>query len=141
MHLVFENTLPNMIKHWTNKFKGFDDALQPWNLDSTVWSAIWEASKNAGSTIPAAYGPRMPNTPADAIRWTSSQISFWAQYLAPTLLRRRFKFPRYHTHFVQLIKLINLCLQYKLKLTDIQLIREGFAKWVLDYEKYFTLSV
>jgi hypothetical protein len=83
MHLMFENTLPNMIKHWTNKFKGFDDAHQPWNLDSTVWSAIWKASQQAGSTIPSAYGPQMPNTPADSIRWTSNQILFWTQYLAP----------------------------------------------------------
>lgn len=136
MHLVYENLMKNLIMLWTNKFKDLDNSQQPFHLPKDVWNAIWEASKHAGNTIPSVYGPRMPNSPADSIPWTSSIMAFWTQFLAPTLLCRQFKNAAYHAHFIELVKLMNICLQFTMKRSDIDVVREGFVKWVLNYEKY-----
>jgi hypothetical protein len=39
--------------------------------------------------------------------------------------------PVFYKHFVKLIKLINLCLQFKIWRTDVVEIQKGFAEWVL----------
>jgi hypothetical protein len=138
MHLIYENLLPNLILFWTDDFKNIDVESQDYHLLNTVWETIWKISKQAGDTIPSAYGPRMPKSSADSIPWTSSIMSFWAHFLAPTLLRRRLR-PAYHQHFVELVKLMNICLKYNMDRADINIIREGFAKWVVDYEEYILI--
>jgi hypothetical protein len=135
MHLIYGNLLPNLILFWTDDFKDIDYDAQDYHLLNTVWETIWRISKQAGDTIPSAYGPHMPKSSADSIPWTSSIMSFWAHFLAPTLLQQQLH-TRYHTHFVELVKLMNICLKYNMKTTDIDIIQEGFAKWVIDYEKY-----
>ena len=46
---------------WTAQFKGLDHDDQDYVLMSTIWQAIGEATSNAGKTIPAAFGSRVPN--------------------------------------------------------------------------------
>jgi hypothetical protein len=83
MHLVWENLLPNLMRAWTND----DDASEGFHIRPKVWQAIWQASKDSRSSVPAAYGPSMPNSSADAIPWTADLCSFWTMFLGPVLLR------------------------------------------------------
>ena len=50
-----------MIYLWTTEFKGLDHDDQDYVLMPTIWQAIGEAIYNAGKTIPAAFGSRVPN--------------------------------------------------------------------------------
>ena len=66
---------------------------------------------------------------------TADSWSFWAQYIGPVLLRNCFQNDRYYKHFMDLIRLIKLCLNYDMESTDVKEIRDGFAKWVVEYEE------
>jgi hypothetical protein len=66
----------------------------------------------------------------------SKSWSFWALYLAPILLKDCFKKEEYYNHFVDLVKLLHICLKFKIAMVEIDQLREGFAKWVEDYKQY-----
>lgn len=51
------------------------------------------------------------------------------------LLRRRFENPVYYTHFVSHVRLLHLCLQFKISTADINTIEDGMAAWVQEFEK------
>ncbi|KIM89672.1 hypothetical protein PILCRDRAFT_84614 [Piloderma croceum F 1598] len=63
--------------------------------------------------------------------------SFWILYLGPVLLLLQFQCQKFYGHFVRLVQLLNLCLQFKLTDDDIEEIRVGFIKWVKDYEDIY----
>ncbi|KAJ7886593.1 hypothetical protein B0H14DRAFT_2697280, partial [Mycena olivaceomarginata] len=68
--------------------------------------------------------------------------SFWIPYLGPVLLRRRFKRPKYYRHFVQLVRLLSLCMQFEITDEEIETLRTGFIAWVEEYERiYFQYDV
>jgi hypothetical protein len=119
---------------WTDRFKGLDSGAEDYVLASSVWSAIGRASEAAGSSIPAAMGPRPFNGATDLVRWTADSRSFWTLYLAPTLLERRFKKEKYYQHFIDLVVLLNTCLKFDYTTHDVNAIRNGFVKWVDEYE-------
>jgi len=135
MHLIFENLLPNLISHYTGNFKGLNCGSESYELPADVWSAICEAGAASGKTIPSSFGARIPNIEKEQSSMTADSWSFWAQYIGPVLLRNRFQNARYYKHFVDLIHLVKLCLNYDMESTDIEEIRDGFAKWVMEYEE------
>ena len=137
MHLIYENLIPNLILLWTGKFKGLDEGSESYELGPGVWEAIGEATKRSGATIPAAYATARPqNVAEDASACTADSWSFWALYLGPILLKGRFKKGIYYTHFVQLIKLLRLCLQFEITREELSEIRRGFCDWVKTFERY-----
>jgi hypothetical protein len=131
MHLIWENLLPNLMHAWTNA----DNASEGYHIRPKVWQAIWQASKDSHSSVPSTYGPCMPNSLPNAIPWTADLRSFWTMFLGPVLLRRRFQQPRFYTHFIELVKLLSLCLQFDILREEISTLRTGFAKSVEDYER------
>jgi hypothetical protein len=139
MHLIWENCIPNLILHWTGEFKGLDDGKEDYEIQPKVWEAIGKATANSGSTIPSAFGARPPNFTTSKLACTAETWTMWTLFIGPVLLRRRFAKQRYYKHFIQLVKLLNICLQFKITASEIQLIREGFIEWVKDYEKYVPL--
>jgi hypothetical protein len=69
--------------------------------------------------------------------------SFWTLYLGPILLRCQFSDEKYYHHFIDLVQLLNICLQFEYTKQDIDIVRAGFIAWVLKYEEYvlaFALS-
>jgi hypothetical protein len=54
---------------------------------------------------------------------TAEAWSFWVMFIAPIVLHNCFTKPQYYTHFIKLVHLIHLCLAYKMKPDDINLIR------------------
>ena len=137
MHLVFENLIKNLVLLWTGNLKNLDEGSGDYIISPAVWEAIGQATAASGSTIPSAYGARPQNIAQDKSQINADSWSFWSLYLGPVLLRRRFRSPRYFNHFVDLAKLIHLCLQFKITNEEISQIRVGFQKWVETYERYF----
>lgn len=141
MHLIWENLIPNLILHWTNRFKGVDEGTGCYQLASTIWEAIGGETARAGAYIPSAYGSRVPDVAQDKTACTAESWSFWTQYIGPVLLRNRFRNAKYYRHFVTLVSLLNRCLQFEISKEEIEELREGFAKWVEDYEMYVRITV
>lgn len=135
MHLLYENVLKNLFLLWGGDYKKMDAGREDYKLATAIWEAIGAASAESGPTIPSAFGPRPPNIASDKISWTADSRSFWALYLGPVLLNQRFIHQRYYTHFIDLVRLLNLCLQFEISRTQIDELREGFAAWVKKYEE------
>lgn len=137
MHLIWENLVKNLILLWTGEFKGLDDGVEEYELPKSVFEAIGQATANAGKTIPSAYGSRVPNIEKDRSNCSAEMWSFWTMYIGPVLLRQRFKKPKYYTHFIRLVELLHICLQFEYTDEDIEEVRAGFSQWVLNYEMYY----
>lgn len=135
MHLIWENCIPNLILLWTGEFKGLDEGVEDYRFSPHVWEAIGMATAAAGSTIPSAFDRRPPNIATNKSACTAESYSFWTLYIGPVLLRRRFSKPKYYQHFMELVKLLNICLQFEITTEEVQIIQEGMIKWVKDYEK------
>lgn len=136
MHLIFENVIKNLILLWTGQFKNLDEGNGEYELMPKVWEAVGAATAACGSSIPSAFGARPPNVSDDKMASTADTWSFWMLYLGPVLLSKRFRRRLYFDHFIRLVKLIHICLQFEISQNDIVFLRTGFQQWVEDYEKY-----
>ena len=141
MHLIWENLIPNLVLHWTGGYKGLDEGTGEYQFERNVWEAIGAATAAAGGTIPSAFGARPHNPATNKASFTADAWSFWTLYLGPVLLRRRFRKQCYYTHFIDLVKLLQMCLQFDITTEEVRVVREGFIKWVRDYEKYVAFIV
>jgi hypothetical protein len=135
MHLVWEGVIPNLLLLWTGDFKGLDEGSGSYRLAPTVFDAIGEAAAASGDHIPAAFSCRIPNPAKDRSYFTAETWSFWALYVGPVLLQGRFRRPIYYAHFVKLVRILHLCLQFDISAAELDQIRFGLADWVQMYEK------
>ena len=135
MHLIFENAIPNLVRHYTGTFKDLDSGVEDYELSKEVWFEICKAGSASGDTIPSSFGSRMPNLETERSSMTAEMWGFWCMYLAPILLRNRFSHRRYYDHFLKLVQLIHKCVLFELKRSDVDDIRRGFQDWVLEYEE------
>ncbi|PIL31775.1 hypothetical protein GSI_06479 [Ganoderma sinense ZZ0214-1] len=137
MHLIWENLIPNLVRHWTGQFKSLDEGAHQYTFQTTVWDAIGEATSRTGDTLPGIFGPRLGNIAKNKGNAGSADAwSVWTMYIAPVLLRQRFCHVRYYNHFVKLVQLLQLCLQFEISKDDIERVRKGFISWVQTYEKF-----
>ena len=141
MHLIYKNLLKNLIALWTNNFKGLDTGSGDYVLDSTVWDAIGAATARASETIPSAYCARLASISGDRSTFTADNYSFWASYIGPVLLSKKFNQQCYYDHFVQLVLLIHTCLKFEYTAGNVKRICDGFKEWVITYEEYVDISV
>jgi hypothetical protein len=139
MHLIWTNLIPNLILFWTGKFKDLDHDGEDYVLAPKVWEAIGEATFNVGKTVPAAFGSRVPNIASEKSQMTAETHSIWALYLAPALLNGRFVNVQYYKHFVSLVQLLTLCLEFEITQDQINDLEKGFQEWVEEYERYVLL--
>ena len=42
---------------------------------------------------------------------------------------------RNYKHFIELVKLLRICLKFEITSEEVQIVRDGFIKWVQDCEK------
>jgi hypothetical protein len=142
MHLIWENLIKNLVLLWTGKFKHFDDGHPgAYVFPPGVWEAIGKATGETKTHIPSAYGAALPNLAADGVRITAEMWSFWTLFVAPVVLRGKFKDEVYYDHFIRLVRLLHICLQFEITREEVGVLREGFAQWVEDYERYVCLFV
>ncbi|KAF8595636.1 hypothetical protein BDV93DRAFT_456404 [Ceratobasidium sp. AG-I] len=136
MHLIFENVLPELLDMWTRagRWKTHGTGDEDYLLPPELWSGIGAACAASGDTIPAAFGCRVPNLKEKRYEKTSESMLLFATLLGPALLRGRFRRPRYYTHFLRLVKLINLCMGFEVTRDQLAEICNGFARWVQDFE-------
>ncbi|KAF7302298.1 hypothetical protein MIND_00797300 [Mycena indigotica] len=137
MHLIWENLIKNLVLLWTGEFKGLDEGSGEYVLGKAVWEAVASLGASAGDTIPSAYGSRIPNLSKDRPNVSAEMWGFWTQYLGPVLLHRRFRKERYYRHFLELVRLLNICLKFENTRAEIDEVRLGFVDWVQKYEKFY----
>ena len=126
MHLIYENVLKNLVALWTGQFKGLDEGTGSYELMPKVWEAIGAATAAAGSSVPGAFGVRPRNVADDKTTCTADMWSFWMLYIGPVLLNQKFQRQVYYDHFIELVKLVNLCLQFEITKAQISELRDGF---------------
>jgi hypothetical protein len=117
------------------RVQGFDHDDQDYVLMPTIWQAIGEVTYNAGKTIPAAFGSRVPNIALEKAHMIVETYSIWTLYIAPTLLKGRFQHQRYYNHFIRLVELLMVCFEFKISQVDVDNLETGFQTWVMDYEQ------
>ncbi|GBE87125.1 hypothetical protein SCP_1003720 [Sparassis crispa] len=137
MHLIWENVIKNLVLLWTGEFKGLDEGNEEYQLHPDMWTAISATTAAAGSTIPSAFGPRIPDPATDKSASTADSWSLWSLYVGPVLLARKFTRPKYYEHFIELVKLLHMCLEFEISRQDIAIVRAGFIKWVTTYERIY----
>lgn len=134
MHLIFENLIPNLVRHYTGTFKALDHGTETYLIPQDEWLEICTIAELSGDTIPTAFGARVPNLETDRSSMTAEKWALWAMWLAPILLRNRLE-PKYYDHFMKLICLINKCVTWVIKRDELEEIRTGFQEWVEEYEE------
>ena len=122
MHLMFENTIPNLALLWSGNFKGLD-TNQPFVFSKTVWDTIRATTAATQSTMPSSYSTAVPNIVTDRSSFTTKTWSQWALFVGPVVLNGHFSNKKYYDHFCKLIKLIKLCLKFELSKEEISTIQ------------------
>ena len=135
MHIAWENIVGSLVGLWTGNYKGIGEGRESYQIDAGSWKVIGADGAASGSTIPSAYSPRIPDISKKGSYLTADMWSFWTLYLAPVLLRNQFKKPKYFTHFIELVHLLRICIQFEISTSEIQELKTGFKKWVEDYKK------
>ena len=135
MHLIWENVVKNLMMFWTGSYKDLDEGCESYQFPSAVWDAIGSATADSGDLLPYIFGPRPPNVATDKVSWTADTRSFWIQYIAPVVLRGRFLHDKYYDHFVEFVRLINICLGFEITAAQVEDVRSGFVRWVQKYEE------
>lgn len=98
MHLIWENVVKGLISLWTGELKPLKpDNNQPYRIKKNVWSAIGKATVEVGSTMPSAFGCRVPNIAERQCDFSAEAYSNWTTFLAPVLLRE-FLNDEYYDH-------------------------------------------
>jgi hypothetical protein len=141
MHLIWANLIPNLILLWTGKFKDLDHDGQDYVIMQAVWNLIGEATFQAGETIPAAFGSRVPNIASEKAHMICETYSIWTLYLAPVLLKGRFLNEQYYNHFMKLVQLLLRCIDLEISQEQIDDLDQNFQDWVQDYERYVLLTL
>ncbi|KAF8345262.1 hypothetical protein F5887DRAFT_1061833 [Amanita rubescens] len=137
MHLIWENLIPNLVLFWSRCFKELSHNEMGYALSDSVWKDICRISAEAGDTIPAAFGCRVPNMSSQRWQFKAESWATWTIYIAPIVLRGRFPQDKYYKHFLRLVHLLNLCLEYELPMEKVAEIENGFIRWVEDYERFY----
>ena len=109
--------------------------LEDYSFSKTIWEAIGGAAAASGITIPSAFGSRVPNTATHRGQYMAEMWSFWTLYLGPVLLHQRFWHPKYYNHFIHLVHLLNICLQFEITDDEIDEVHMGFVGWVKEYKE------
>ncbi|QRW14127.1 Transposase family Tnp2 protein [Ceratobasidium sp. AG-Ba] len=134
MHLLFENLVPNMIKHWTGTFKWLDAGQNGgYVIDEVVWKVIGKQTAAATRTIPAEFVGTLPNIADDTKLFKAEAFAFWFQYMAPILLRGRLNEP-YYSHFLKMREIMLLVMQFKIEDEEIDFLERMVGEWVNEYE-------
>ncbi|KAF9044101.1 hypothetical protein BJ165DRAFT_1347492 [Panaeolus papilionaceus] len=139
MHLIWENTLKNLIQLWTGQFneRAVSHTGQPYRIDSKTWNKIGSDTLAAGRTIPLVFSTVVPNIAKKGVMLTAEMYSNWTLYIAPVLLQDAFEEVAYYSHFLLLVRLIRLCLAIDMSPEDLDEVEVGFRKWVQEYETLY----
>ena len=134
MHLIWENLIPNLIEFWTGNFKDLDHEDEDYYIEPRIWDEIGAATAACKATIPAVFGAPVPNIATNQSPMSAEMYANWTLFIAPIVLRGRFKSARYYRHFMRLVEVLKLCLAFEITEEMVDQIDKGFQLWVEDYE-------
>ena len=132
MHLIWENLVQNLVDLWTGAFK--DLGTEAREISQADWKGIGDKTSQCGRMIPSQFGPSLPNIADARHEYTADSWCFWKLYVAPVVLRHRFRREHVMRILWELVRLLRICLQFEITLDEIREIREGFAEWVEKYD-------
>ena len=135
MHIAWENFIKTFVGLWTGDYKGIGEGKESYQINPAAWKTIGAAGATSISSIPSAYSPRIPDVSKKGSYLLADMWSFWALYLAPVLLQNSFKKVEYFSHFIELVHLFCICIQYDTSGEEVKKLQVGFKKWVEDYER------
>ncbi|KAG8741316.1 hypothetical protein FRC10_003020, partial [Ceratobasidium sp. 414] len=136
MHLLFENLVPNMVRHWTGAFKDLDQGMGNYELEDGEWERIGELTTQATKTIPSAFVGTLPDIAQRMNLFKAEAYSFWIQYIAPIVLKGKIP-DKYYRHIILLREIIMRCLLFQITSAQIDELQVWINTWVTDYEKYY----
>ncbi|KAB5593712.1 Dynein heavy chain, cytoplasmic [Ceratobasidium theobromae] len=136
MHLLFENLVPNMIRHWIGEFKGLDQGTGRYEIDKRHWAAIGNLTASATKTIPSSFVGTLPNIAQDRQLYKAEAYAFWIQYLAPILLKNTLP-NLYYDHLLLMREIILRCLQLTITRPELDELQLMVNQWVADYERFY----
>lgn len=135
MHLIWENVMKNLFAFWKGKFKNLDEGVENYVIPPNDWSLIGEDSAASARSIPYSFGPAPFNMATKKKRWTADLCSLWTLYVGPIVLKDRLP-EEFYNHFIDLVKLLHICMAWEYTDDDIETLCNGFVTWVEDYEQY-----
>ncbi|KAG8730383.1 hypothetical protein FRC10_002754 [Ceratobasidium sp. 414] len=127
--------VPNMIKHWTGKFKGLDKGWGNYKISEENWNIVGQLTTQATRTIPSAFVGTIPNIASDGGLFKAEAHVFWIQYLAPILLHDVLPAQYYH-HLLLLREIVLRCLQLQITSAQIDGLKVMVNQWITQYEEY-----
>lgn len=86
MHLLLENVVPTLVKHWTGQFKGLDAESGTYKIMPEVWEEIGMETMAAVKDIPSGFVRVVPNTTNNHISFTAKSWGFWFMYITLIVL-------------------------------------------------------
>jgi hypothetical protein len=135
MHLVFLNIIPMMIRLWKGAFFQVDHRDQPYIISSQDWQEIGRFTSKSVPFIPSSFSRAIPNINTEQHLFTAESYAFWFLYMAPILLRDRFRESRYYDHAIHLVRIIQTCIQYEITTKKLDELEEKIIVWVRKFEK------
>ncbi|KAG8729570.1 hypothetical protein FRC10_003791 [Ceratobasidium sp. 414] len=136
MHLLFENLVPNMVRHWTGTFKELDQGTGNYELGEGEWEQIGVLTTRATKTIPSVFVGTLPDIAQDMNLFKAEAYSFWFQYVAPIILKGKIP-DKYYRHLILLREIVMRCLLFQITSAQIDELQTWINTWVTDYEKYY----
>ncbi|CAE7062528.1 unnamed protein product [Rhizoctonia solani] len=136
MHLLFENLVPNMIKHWIGKFKELDQGSGTYQMEQPAWKEVGLRTVEARRTTPSFFVSAMPDIALDGYLYTAEMHAYWIQYTAPIALED--KLPKeYYEHMLLMRDIIALSIQLEITHEEIDELQDMVNEWVADYEMLY----
>ncbi|KAJ7667305.1 hypothetical protein B0H17DRAFT_950463 [Mycena rosella] len=123
-----------MVKHWSGQFKGLDSGAEDYEISAETWELIWQETADAIHHIPADFVRVLGKNPS---YFTAEAWCFWIVYLAPVLLRGRFRHQKYYDHACQFSEIVKHCIAFEITYTQIDHLEENIIDWVQKYEEYY----
>ena len=132
MHLVWENLIPNMVELWTGSYRSLLGSN--FEISPTIWDKIGHMTYECGMLIPSQFGVCVPNIKEKSTYFTTENWSFWTLFITPVVLQSAFSHQVYYEHFMELVQLVKLCVDFQIHSDNIMTLWTGIATWVQQFE-------
>ena len=110
MHLIWENTIKNLILHLDRRIQGARIREQALTNSQGLLGRDWHAHSIIWLNDPISIWKSSPKHQERSQPCTADMWSFWMLYISPILPWRRFDDLKYYKHFILLINLLTTCL-------------------------------
>ena len=136
-------TIPNLVKFWKGTYGDghpLPEGTGEYIIPSHIWELIGKETVAAVKTIPSTFVSALQNIHLDPQFYTAEAWSFWFIFLAPYLLKGRFRKNKYYTHMLQLVEILKMVLQFDITRAHVQLLCARVIDYVKDFEKYSLIN-